>query len=274
MDAAAAYAARIDAVNAQRARLQGDRDAIGGWDALARRFRMDPRRPLDPNLAAIAAYVRADDVVVDVGGGAGRVCLPLALGCREVINVDPSPAMQAEFSAAAAEAGITNARFVASDWQAADGITGDVVLCMNVTHFVRDIVPFVAKLHAAARRRVIIGVWSVPPPAMDGALFRLVYGEDEVMPPGHRELLPVLWEMGLLPDVRVLPSPMREGGGIPRTREEAMAWALLRLRGGDEARARAVVEAHFDELFTRDESGFRPTWRPPARELLLTWETA
>ncbi len=41
----------------------------------------------------IASYVRPDDVVVDVGGGAGRVCLPLALQCKEVLNIEPSPGM-------------------------------------------------------------------------------------------------------------------------------------------------------------------------------------
>ncbi len=38
-------------------------------------------------MEAITSYVQPEDTVIDVGGGAGRVSLPLALCCQEVINV-------------------------------------------------------------------------------------------------------------------------------------------------------------------------------------------
>src|SRR2546422_7557228 len=119
----------------------------------ARRFRADPHRPLDANLAVLASYTRPEDVLLDVGGGAGRVALPLALRCREVIIVDASPGMGAEFAAAAAEAGIPNARFIHANWLEAEGVQSDVVLTANVTYFVREIVRFLEKLATAARRR-------------------------------------------------------------------------------------------------------------------------
>ena len=89
----------------------------------------------------------------------------------------------------------------------ATGLTGDVVLTCDVTYFVRDIVPFIEKMNGAARRRVIVLVWSEPPPNRGADLFRRVYGEPLAPMPGHRELLPVLWDMGILPDVHVLPDP-------------------------------------------------------------------
>ena len=275
MTAAVLYAARIDAVNAQQRRLRGERPPDERWSRAARFFRLDPHRPLDPNLEILASYVQPDDVVVDVGGGAGRVCLPLALRCREVICVDPSPAMGAGFQESAAEAGITNARFVQADWLAAEGVEGDLAITSNVTYFVREIVPFIEKMAAAARRRVMITVWSVPPPAQSATLFRLIYGEEQEPVPSYRELLPVLWEMGILPDVRVLPEPFRIGGSgraLPRTREDAIDRAVQTPGMENDPRARAVIEAHFDELFTPIPEGFRPTWLPDARELLITWE--
>jgi hypothetical protein len=126
MTAAQTYAALIDAVNAQRSRLHGQQpaeDRFGG--PVAQRFRADPHRSLDANLQVVASYVQPDDVFIDVGGGAGRVGLPLALRCRQVINVDSSPGMLAEFEACAAQAGITNVRAVLADWLAAAGIAGD-----------------------------------------------------------------------------------------------------------------------------------------------------
>ena len=90
--------------------------------------------------------MQPEDTVVDAGGGAGRVSLPLALRCQELINVDPSPGMKAEFEAAATEAGIDNALFIQSDWLEATELAGDLVITSNVTYFVRDIVTFVRKM--------------------------------------------------------------------------------------------------------------------------------
>jgi SAM-dependent methyltransferase len=270
MESATRYAERVDAVNEQFSRVLGRQRDADRWDRFASRFVMDPRRELDANLAAVAEYVRPDDSVLDVGGGAGRISLPLALRCREVVNVEPSPGMCAAFDASAREAGITNARAIQAPWPA-DGVEGDVTLVFNVTYFVRAIVPFVEQLVRATRRRVIIGVWSVPPPAQDLALFEMVYGEPGESVPTHRELLPVLWDLDILPDVRVLPNEFRFGP-LPQTREEAIDFAVARLDAEQDSRAREVISRRIDELFDRTESAFLPRWRPRAREMLITWE--
>ena len=281
MTAAETYAARIDAVRAQRARLHGAPPPDDPWEGpVARRFRADPHRPLDANLAVLASYTRPEDVLLDVGGGAGRVALPLALRCREVITVDASPGMGAEFAAAAAEAGIANARFIHANWLEAEGLQGDVALTANVTYFVRDIVRFIEKLATAARRRVMITVWSVANPNQSAQLFHLVYGEEQVAAPGHRELLPVLWELGILPDVHVLPGLPRVPGGplgarLPQTPDDAVQLALQGqwLGPQDYRRARGLIEERFSELFAPSPEGFGLLWRQEARELLITWET-
>src|SRR5437763_16099966 len=105
MTAAETYAARIDAVRAQRARLHGAPPPDDPWAGpIAQRFRADPHRSLDDNLAVLASYIRPEDVLLDVGGGAGRVALPLALRCREATGVDASPATGAKLNAVAAAA--------------------------------------------------------------------------------------------------------------------------------------------------------------------------
>ena len=281
MTAAETYAARIDAVRVQRARLHGARPPEDPWAGpVARRFRAYPHRPLDVNLAVLASHIRPEDVFLDVGGGAGRVALPLALRCREVITVDASPGMGAEFTTAAAEASIANTRFVHSNWLETDGLQGDVALTSNVTYFVREIVSFIEKLASAARRRAMITVWSVANPNQSAALFHLVYGEEQVAAPGHRELLPVLWELGILPDVHVLPGVPQVPGGnmgarLPQTPEDAVQLALQRpwLKHQDHTRARRLIEERFAELFASSPEGFRPLWRQEAREMLITWET-
>ena len=272
MESARHYAARVDAVNAQRASLAGrQQPETERWDAMASRFTMDPRRDLDANHRIVAEYIRPEDVVLDVGGGAGRVSLPLALRCREVINAEPSPGMCAAFETSARDAGITNARVVQTGWPA-EGVEGDVTLVFNVTYFVRDIVPFVEGLVRATRRRVIIGIWSVPPPAQSLSLYPIIHGVEGEAVPGHRELLPVLWDMGILPDVRVLPNDFVRPGGLPQTPDEAVDRLLESVDAQGNGPARGRVLDRFDTLFRPTERGYVPRWLPFAREMLITWE--
>ena len=275
MSAADRYAAMVNAVNAQRARVQGTWAGDDYWSGpVARSFRFDPLRILDANLAVIASYVEPWDVLLDIGGGAGRVSLPLARRCREVVNVEPSPGMGQEFMESAAEAGITNAGLVFARWPEAEGLKGDVTFSADVTYFVADIVPFIQGLEDASRRRVILNMWSQPPPNRRAQTFALVNGEDQEPSPGHTHLLPVLWEMGILPDIRVMPLlPWWERYEIS-TRDEAVEVALEGswLKPEDLGHARGVIESHFDELFAATAQGFRPLWHPAMRELLITWE--
>ena len=273
--AADQYAAMLDAVDEQQLRLFGPRPADIWTGQSAAQFRFDPHRELDANLELVAAYVQPDDVFVDVGGGAGRISLPFALRCREALTVEPSEGMAAEYEASRVEAGIANARRVPSSWMDAKGVEGDVVLTCDVTYFVRDIVPFLDKMQNAARKKVMILVWSEPPPNRGADLFRRVYGEPLAPMPGHRELLPVLWDMGILPDVRVLPAPTWwEDWNYP-TREDALDSVIFGRwsREGVRDTARRIFDEQFDDLFAPDGEGYRAIWRQPMRELLITWET-
>ncbi len=274
-NAAEEYAACCDAVREQQLRLFGPLPADIWTGQAAAQFRFNPRRELDANLAAVASYVMPDDVVVDVGGGAGRVSLPLARRCREVLTVEPSAGMAAEYEGSKQEAGITNARLLPVALMDAEGLAGDVAVACDVTYFIRDIAPFIERMQSAARRRVMLLVWSEPPPNRGAGLFRRVYGEPLAPMPGHRELLPALWDLGILPDVRVLPDPAWWETWHYATREEALDSVLFGRwsRESDRERARRIFAAQFDELFAPDGEGYRAIWRSPMRELLITWET-
>lgn len=273
------YTALIDAVESQRDWLQGPiiPDYWGG--ETAKRFRADPKRRMDDNFGILAAFVRPDDLFVDAGGGAGRFSLPMALRCHQVINVDPSLGMGQEFDESAADAGIDNASFVLSDWLDVDGVEGDVVHAAHVTYFVRDITRFVANLESAARRRVIINLASVAGPMLNAKLFKMVYEEEQALVPSYAYLLPALWEMGILPDVRFLPQGTTFDGvprppEFPQTKEEAVEVALAGIWLAPQHRDRAdrVVRENFDELFQQEPEGFVPRWMPDVREVLITWE--
>ncbi len=269
--AAEVHDGRVAEHYAQVERIRGAEPDF--WGTVASRFQSDPRRELDPVLAKIGSYLRPDDVLLDVGGGAGRNCLPLARHCREVINVDPSPGMGAAFKASAKEAGIRNARFVEGDWLDVQGVGGDVVLAAHVTYYVPQIVPFIQKLESAARRRVILDVLTVPPPNQVADFFRLVYRDEYAPVPDSADLLAVLNEMGVAPQVNDLGLPIR--GQLPRTREEAISAevGLGWLRRDDIDLGRRLLDEHFDELFVEIPQGFARRKAIGARELLITWDT-
>ncbi|HUB96590.1 MAG TPA: class I SAM-dependent methyltransferase [Stellaceae bacterium] len=285
MTAAEHYAARVDAVLAQRARLRGAEpsgDQFGDLEPDHPLLKADPRRPLDGNLTALADRIEPSDAIVDVGGGAGRMSLPLALRCRSVTNVDPSANMGAAFLANAKAAGISNVRLIKGEWLETEDVPhGSVALVNHVTYLTRDIVSFIEKLERAASRRILLTVNAPPPPSWNRVLFQLVYGEAEEVVPGHAELMNVLWEMGRLPDLMMLPPQnVRFAVSLP-SRAAALGFAVQRVANEQwahwpvapalAARIHATVEQHFDELFTHGAEGFTPRWILMGREVLITW---
>ncbi len=249
-------------------RLPGDH-----WADLAELFRLDPRRPRDASLDVLASYLQPDDCLVDVGGGAGRVSLALADRVSEVVLVEPSAGMREQFVAARDDAGITNAR-VTTDWWMDSEETGDLIHLSDVTYFVRDIVPFITKLHDSARRRVVIAVWRPTPGDMGSAVRDIVLNESPPRWPGLPELAAVLWEMGLLPEIQPLPDPPWWISDSERDLSpEAAIDLAVQWLDREDLETKAAVTAKLDFLFDRSDGGLIPGWLNRARQVLLTWET-
>jgi len=224
--AAEVFAAMIRSKEAQEGSARDARPTTVSqrWSPGAARFREDPFRE-NETLDALLSFIEPLDVVLDVGGGAGRY-LPIASRCREYINVEPSAGMGSQFGQAVKEAGVNNARWQQDDWFDSE-MEGDVTFCANVVYYIENIEPFLAHLDAASRRRVMIVMHSVPPTNVGAALYRQVYQREQVLAPSHRELLPVIWDMGILPDVRVLgPSDFIVERARFANREEAIAAAV------------------------------------------------
>jgi hypothetical protein len=276
--ASAVHDGMVAANVAQHDRLCGPEE--DAWAGRAGSFVVDPKRPLDALLTKIASYIKPDDVLIDVGGGAGRLSLPMALRCKEVVVVDPSPGMGEVFGKVLKDSGIGNAHFVQASWDDAVGIEGDVALVAHVTYFVSAIAPFVKKLNAAIRRRVIVCVRSVPPPVQVGPFFRLAHGEEQSPLPGHQELLPVLEELGIAAElIDVGPATTSATAAIGKTREEAVrneveaAKKAGWLGAVPPERLGELIDQHFDELLLETDQGFLRRSVVGARDLLITWST-
>jgi SAM-dependent methyltransferase len=198
---------RVEAHHAQTHRARGDRPEGDLWSGLTGRFRGDPTRE-DPVLDLVGSWLTPEKTVLDVGGGAGRYAVPLAPKARHVTVVEPSPAMLSTLSEATKEAGINNVSSVAETWEAAKVEAHDIIFCANVVYGVTDIVPFLRKLDDVARETVAIVVFMEAPLAVFSPLWKAAHQEERINLPALPELLPVLWEMEIFPDVAMMP-PVR-----------------------------------------------------------------
>ena len=270
--AAARYAAVYDAALAAD-RFMDHRMPGDHWADLAEMFRLDPRRTKDANLSILAGYLEPSDVLLDVGGGAGRVSLALADCVQEVVLVEPSEGMREQFIIARDQAGITNTR-ITGDWWMDSDETGDVIHLSDVTYFVRDIAPFVEKLHKSASRRVMITVWRPTPGDMGSELRNAVFGERPPHWPGLPELAAVLWEVGLMPEIRPLPDEPWWLTDAERDLSDTEAVDLaMRWLDAEDDPTRAAVSKKLDQVFDRAPGGLTPRWLSQPRMALLTWET-
>ena len=141
--------------------------------------------------------------------------------------------MVAQLREGAREGGIENISTVEAGWEDATVEPADLVLCANVVYGVKDIASFLTKLDEKARERVVLVAWMDAPPSIFSPLWKAVHGEERIELPALPELLLVLWEMGIFPNVEMLEA------GRPRSAPNldvalAMARYMLFVRPGSE----------------------------------------
>lgn len=273
MSAVQRWQIRDEAHNAQSRRVQQATGGTAGslFESAAVLWRADPRRTGDAVLERLAEEVNAEDTLLDVGGGAGRFALPLALRCRHVTVVEPSEAMAAALQAGAEEAGITNVSVVPHTWEAAQAEPADVVLCANVLYGVAEIVPFLRKVEAHARGRVLVLLSMQSPLSASSSVWSVVHGETRIDPPALPELLQVLWELEIYPDLTMFPAEPLQ---IAPDRHAAadLLRRVLSVRPGSPEDAR--LEAAANDLLIETSHGVALRGARPRRQGLLAWHPA
>ena len=269
MNAAEQYNAMVKARQDQQARLA---TPFGEWywERFAHTYRFNPYREPEPQLAETLRYIEPGDDIIEIGGGAGRIGLPLALRARSLRNIEPSAAMRKQFALSVEEHSIANADAIASAWPTADQIAADVALTVDVTYFINDIEPFLRAMHESASRRVIILTWTVAPPNVNAELFQVGFGEPEAPSPGFQELLPVIWDMGIVPDVQVVDQPFTWPERLPTTEDEAVKFAVSELAAFGQPDAEENIRRSVGTLFKRSDI-YQPVWRTPSDGMVITW---
>ena len=263
---------RTETHHAQSIRAQGENELPDDfWRPFASHFRADPHRTDDPVLERLVREVDSTKSVLDVGGGAGRLALPLALRCRRVTVVEPSESMLEELGKAVRDGEISNIDVVQGQWEEVEVEHADVVLCAHVVYGISEIAPFVRKLHAHVRDRVLMLAFVDSPQARLSPFWRPVHGEERVDLPALPELLRVLWEMEIYPDLEML------GTGETQpfdSRDSAVEQLRQRLyvRPDTEMDERLLKAA--DELLVDTPDGLIVRGSRLRRQGLLSWRTA
>jgi SAM-dependent methyltransferase len=185
--------------------------------------------PGSPTRTASAAVLEGGGTVLDVGAGGGAASLPLAPPADEVVAVDSSAEMLDAFAAAARERGVAH-RTVLGRWPdvAADVGPADVAVCSHVAYNVPDIGPFLEALSAHARRRVVLELTAHHPLSPLNGLWRRFHGIERPTRPTADDLVAVLAEQGVRPDVVRWARPGR-GRLTPDQRSELVAMTRRRL---------------------------------------------
>ena len=219
-DAHPREAARLESTWADRVRANRDqaerlRESTTGdhYAPISSLFVADPRRTDEPALEMLRAMTAPDESWLDIGAGAGRYALPLALRVREVIAVEPSPGMRRALRAGIDEHGLANIRVIAGTWPEALELLGplpaaDVSLIAHVGYDIEEIGPFLGGLEAATRDRCVAIQTDRSPASVADTFWPLVRGEERVALPALPDLLALLHARGCETEVvRVDRSP-------------------------------------------------------------------
>ncbi|MFL5755813.1 MAG: methyltransferase domain-containing protein [Chloroflexota bacterium] len=201
----AAWAERVRANREQVDRFREVPDA-DFYAPVSSLFVADPRRTSEPALEALRAMAAPTETWLDVGAGAGRYALPLALATREVVAVEPSASMRHALRTGMSEHGITNIRVVAGAWPEIlpqlDPPVADTALIAHVGYDIEEIGPFIDALERASRHRCVAMLTDRSPASVADPFWPAVHGESRVPLPALPELLELLRARGRTTELR------------------------------------------------------------------------
>ena len=205
-EAPSVWANRVRAHREQVERAREGSPPLDSYAPNAARFAPDPGRDDDPALVALLSLTRPDDRWLDVGAGAGRYALPLALQVRHVHALDPSPAMLTELRAGMRRHGIENVSISQASWPLESVVQADAdaVLMAHVGYTIEDIDAFVDALERAASRRCVAILRTAPRANAAMLYWQQIHGEAPSAAPALPEFLALLEARGSAPEVTVV----------------------------------------------------------------------
>jgi SAM-dependent methyltransferase len=207
-----AWATQVRENREQVDRFREVPDATDFYAPVSSLFRADPRRRDEPVLDLLRDLVIPGETWLDIGAGAGRYALPLALRAGEVMAVDPSSGMLEALREGMREYRIDNIRPILGRWPPDDALAAelgpfpcaDVSLIAHVSYDIEAIGPFLDAMEAATARLCVASLMERQPSSIADACWPPVHGEERIPLPALPEFLQLLRARGRHPDVTML----------------------------------------------------------------------
>jgi SAM-dependent methyltransferase len=213
MSAVERWQAMIDArarqMDAAYARL--GRSSADFWDRRAKGFHRSTKDSVtnDPFYLRLRQQVTPETTILDVGAGTGRFTLALAPLAKQIVAIEPNETMLEYLRQDAEKRNLHNIVLRQETWQdTSQDLTGDLVICSHVLYPIRDIVPFLTKLNAAAQQHCYIYMRATPMDALTAPIWKHFHGDERCLPPGYIHALDILYEMGIYANVEVVRLPV------------------------------------------------------------------
>lgn len=263
-----AWAARVRANREQVDRVREVSDGKDFYAPVTGLFRADPRRTDEPVLDVLRGMVVPGETWLDIGAGAGRYALPLALSAARVIAVDPSRGMLDALREGMTEHGIVNVDVIEGRWPDLDPRpSADAALIAHVGYDIEGIGGFLDAMEAAARRLCVAVLMERQPASLADPCWPLVHGEARSPLPALPEFVDLLRARGRDPEVRLMKREARRFAS--RDELEGFLRRLLWVgeSGAKDHRFRAAVQT----LAVEDEGGFFLRGVAPMGIGIVTW---
>ena len=266
------WADRVRANRVQAERLREDRPA-DFYAPVTSLFVADPRRTGEPALDALLGLAREEDTWLDIGAGAGRYALPLALHVHEVVAVEPSGSMRRALRTGLDEHGIHNVRVVAGAWPDALEELGplpavDTALIAHVAYDIEGIGAFLDAMEAAARERCVAMLTDRSPASVADPFWPLVHGEERIPLPALPELVELLEARGRTVEVQTLERSPRTFDSVPALTAFLRRQLFVAEGGEKDVHFRAILPDH---IARREDGGWTLADRPTGALGLVTW---
>ncbi len=268
----AAWADRVRANRVQAERLR-ETETPDHYAPVTNLFVADPRRTGEPALDALIAMTRPDETWLDIGAGAGRYALPLALRVREVVAVEPSGGMRRALRTGMDEHGISNVRVIAGGWPDALAELGtlpavDLSLIAHVSYDIEGIGAFLDAMEAATRTRCVAMLTDRSPASVADPFWPLVHGEERVSLPALPDLVELLQARGRDPQVEVVERSPRTFDSVEALTAFLRRQLFIADGGEKDVHFRAILPEH---IANRD-GGWTLAERPAGSLGIATWD--
>ncbi|NOK58335.1 MAG: methyltransferase domain-containing protein [Chloroflexi bacterium AL-W] len=224
------------------------------WSGQSLRFAKAAQRVAQPDhfMRFLVPHLRATDTLIDIGAGTGRYELFLAQAVEHVYAVEPSTSMCKQLVSQVTAAQLDNVTVLDSSWPDTDIATCDISIAVNVLYGVREIEAFIRQMHAKTRRSCFIVLGFQHPASFIGPFWEQFHGEPRYPLPGALECFNVLYQMGMLVNLTVIPRTSRFRF---EHEQEALADLRWRLRLSKAQVSDTVLLDAMAKYLDRDEHG-------------------